>query len=154
MSDAPYRTQGVSLRDIMLSLDVESKNAQRRSRGHSAGMAAIRTTWLSVETSYKAAEAGRGTPEYLPRKHQSRRFLEIQPAPREQFPFMVQIPAADRVLPRSLRHNQNLSYHTRTYRNIEPRAVATCPRSHEKEAKTQYMEDFGAGKKLMATFSN
>ncbi|KAI1149524.1 hypothetical protein F4825DRAFT_453357 [Nemania diffusa] len=138
ISATPAQKKPFSLRDTMLSLGFSHEHAQKLSRGHSAGMDAVRTMGVLIELCSRWA----GTKSLVLIRHtknkQARRKLwETRPKPRETFPFTIKMTTTKNIMPPSLQYSQNLLNYLRlsSYAD-ELAAVAVCPPSHKKKPKT------------------
>ncbi|KAI1772857.1 hypothetical protein F4818DRAFT_443738 [Hypoxylon cercidicola] len=137
MSTTSVQKRPFSLRDTMLSLGFSREHTQKLSRGHSAGMDAVRTIGVLIELYSKTTSGRLSLFRHTMDERSRRKLWESRPKPYESFPFTARITTAEHLLPPSLRYSQNLlNLICKGFNIIEPTAVAVCPPSHKKRPKT------------------
>ncbi|KAI0009039.1 hypothetical protein F4779DRAFT_641085 [Xylariaceae sp. FL0662B] len=130
MSATPEQKKPFSLRDTMLSLGFSREHTQKLSRGHSAGMDAVRTIGVLIELCSRAAGDRLSLFRHTMDERSRRKLWESRPKPFENFPFTTKITTAEHLMPPSLRHSQNLLNcicASGSGAAAEPIAVAVCP---------------------------
>jgi hypothetical protein len=104
ISATPLQKRPFSLRDTMLSLGFGREHTQKLSRGHSAGMDAVRTIGVLIELCSRMS----GNPLLLIRhtmNERSRRKLwESRPKLYETFPLTTKITTTEDVMPPSIQY--------------------------------------------------
>lgn len=144
MSGSASDRRPYSLRNVMLSLGFGAEYSQKLSRGHSAGMDAVRTNGVLLALCSKSATDRLAIRRHGEEARRCRKLWEVRPAPYENFPFTTIVTTAEGVMPRTLWYNQNLFNHIcPDLGTTEPTAVAVCPRSRKKKPRTHAWVCFG-----------